>query len=525
MRAIRACVVVALAAWAVPAAAQVEPSPIIAPVVFHWVQAQTPWLTLEGGSVAGASVLFWRRQVRLMERAGFNAQLFQVAYGSEASQRNHLEALRQLAAERGSGPLPPRLAPFFAAESFAEYGTPKDVLTPEGFEAFYQTVRAFFVMYAEYFPAPGRPGVPDTTMLARVGGKVFAGLWWVPLTDYRLPGDFFVRLNDRVQADFGFRLFWSAHEAWLQGDPDDINYLFNGAEPLQRGRHPLYASVDLLAGFWPPNLESYKREFFVPRGGGATFAAAWDAVIASRPRPDIVLVESYNEITEGSHIMPSWPVSHFPGDSHWRGPVEDLQCVIRPCHPVEYTDTWGPDNPWHFLDLTRRRIDEWLVGTAQTGADRVPPHAFILWPKTGEGGGGTIEVRAVVGDDQAVGDVNVYLDGFLLFKASGATGTVTRLLKTSFLTNGLHRLRVEVFDKAGNRDDDESVFIVQNPWVGPATAAVGVPVPIGTAADGPFTRATGPAGPLCRSYEAQPGATPGAWELREVVKPCLQGGR
>jgi hypothetical protein len=134
-------------------------------------------------------------------------------------------------------------------------------------------------------------------------------------------------------------------------------------------------------------------------------------------------------------------------------------------------------------------------------------------------------MRAVVADDQAVVDVNVSLDGFLLFKASGAPGTVTRLLKTASLTNGQHRLKVEVFDKAGNRDADESVFIVQNPWVGIGTAAAGVPVPIGTGADGPFTRATGPSGPFCRSFEAQPGATPGSWALREVIKPCLAGGR
>jgi hypothetical protein len=197
----------------------------------------------------------------------------------------------------------------------------------------------------------------------------------------------------------------------------------------------------------------------VPRSGGATYESAWDQVIASRPRPSIVLIESYNEISEGSHLMPSWPISHYPGDGHWTGPPSDPRCVTQPCHPLSFTDTWGADNPWRYLDLTRQKIREWLVGAPPGGADLVPPHVFILTPKTDEGGGGAIEVKIAAADDKALRDVRVYLDGSLLLTA---TGTIDRLLKTWTLTNGRHVLYAEATDLAGNTDSDTSVFIVNN---------------------------------------------------------------
>ena len=122
---------------------------------------------------------------------GFNGQLFQISFHDETSQRNHLEALRQIRAERlaAGQPLPPRVLPFFSAESFLDYNDPKDVLSASGFEQFYQTIRRFFLMYSEYFPAPASgPARLDLSMLATVGGKVFVGLWWVPLKDYQPAG-------------------------------------------------------------------------------------------------------------------------------------------------------------------------------------------------------------------------------------------------------------------------------------------------------------------------------------------------
>ena len=443
-----------------PASAQVDPDPLIAPVVFNWSQVQTAWPTLEGGSAGDASQAFWARQISLLEGAGFTAELFDVAYGSEPSQRNHLAALRQRRAAAPNGPLPPRIAPFFAAETFPEYLTPKDVLSPAGFERFYQTLRGFFLMYAEYFPPKaGQKGLLDPELLAKVDGRIFVVLWWVPLQSYNLPSTFFGALSDRLERDFGFRAYWSVHEWLAGGGPDDVNFLFNGSARLQKSRSTKHPAVDLLAAFWPPNLDNYTSDLFAPRDAGTPYAGAWDTVIAANPKPSIVLVESYNEVSEGSHLMPSWPVSHYPGDGHWTGTPDDDHCTTQPCHPATFTDAWGSENPWHYLDLTQRKIREWREGPPPAGADIIRPHALILAPRTDEVVSGPTPLRIVAADDKALREVRVYLDGFLLLTG---TGSIDRRLKSSFLADGIHVLVATVIDQAGNTDTTTSTFITRN---------------------------------------------------------------
>jgi hypothetical protein len=454
-----AVIVSALAAIAKPASAQVDPDPLIAPVVFHWSQVQTAWPTLEGGSAGDGSQAFWERQIRLLETAGFTGQLFEVAYGSELSQRNHLAALRQRRLGQPDAALPPRIVPFFAAETFPEYWTPRDVLTPAGFEGFYQAIRAFFLMYAEYFPAkPGQKGPLDSELLAKVDGRVFVTLWWVPLKSYALPATFFDALSARLERDFGFRAYWSVHQWLASGGPDDVNFLFNQSPRVQWGSNSKHPAVDLLVAFWPPNLTDYTADLFAARDGGTPYAAAWDAVIASKTRPSIVLVESYNEITEGSHLMPSWPISHSPGDGHWSGTPDDGHCAAQPCHPVNFTDTWGPENPWHYLDVSRRKIREWLVGPAGS-ADLIPPHAFIAAPRPDEVVSGATPIKVVAADDKALREVRLYLDGFLLLTA---TGSIDKRLKSWNLADGRHVFSAQAIDQAGNTDTVTNEFIVRN---------------------------------------------------------------
>jgi hypothetical protein len=468
-----ALIVLSLVCLAGPALAQVDPDPLVAPVVFHWAQVWTAWPTLEGGAIGDGSQAFWARQIKLIESAGFTGQLFQVAYGADSSQRNHLAALRQRRLSQPGGPLPPRIVPFFGAETFPDYSTPKDVLSPAGFERFYQAIRAFFVMYSEYFPArTGQKGVLDPELLATVDGRVFVALWWVPLASYDLPATFFESLSDRLERDFGFRAYWSVHEWLARGGPDDVNYLFNGSARVQWGRNAKHPAVDLLAAFWPPSLDGYTRDLFAPRDGGTPYAAAWDAVIAARPRPSIVLVESYNEVTEGSHLMPSWPVSHAPGDGHWSGTPDDAHCATQPCHPLEFTDTWGPANPWHYLDLSRRKIREWIDGPPPAGADVIPPHALILAPRPDEVVSGSTPLTVVAADDKALREVRLYLDGFLLLTG---TGSVDRRLKSWALADGRHTLVAEAIDQAGNADADACEFVVRNAF--PAGAQEPGPAP------------------------------------------------
>jgi hypothetical protein len=311
------------------------------------------------------------------------------------------------------------------------------------------------------------------------------------------------------------RAFWSTHDHWAAGDPDDLNYLFNGMAPLQRGKHPVYTVVDLLVGFWPPNLVNYKREYFVPRAGGVTYSAGWDTLVALTPKPDIVLVESYNEITEGSHLMPAWPVGHTPGDGHRTADPDDPTCALQPCHPVEYTDSWGSSNPWHYLDLTRRRVDEWLRGAAP-GADRVAPHAWLRNPRDGDVVSDAVRLSIVAADDVALREVNLYLDGDLVFRTSSS---FERLLKTWALPNGVHRLRVESVDQAGNRDYDVADVIVANPTAGAASRIAPAVRAIGSS-DDPRNAAAD-----CTRYEPVAASSEGVGAplvaMRAVRAPCL----
>jgi hypothetical protein len=228
---------------------------------------------------------------------------------------------------------------------------------------------------------------------------------------------------------------------------------------VQFGRSAKHPSADLLVAFWPPSLDGYSRDLFAARDGGAPYSAAWDTVIAARPRPSIVLVESYNEVTEGSHVMPSWPVTHAPGDSHWSGAPDDAHCATQPCHPLEFADTWGPENPWQYLDLSRRKIREWLRGPPPGDADEVPPHAFIAAPRADEVVSGATPLKVAAADDRALREVRIYIDGWLSLTEKGP---VDRRLKTWSLADGRHVIRAEAVDQAGNADADTREFVVRN---------------------------------------------------------------
>lgn len=304
----------------------------VGPVVFNWFgpkttpgQWQSPWLPLEGRDAWDGSVAFWRKQERDMIDAGFNFIIFQIPHGWEWEMRNHLLANRALLAE---GQWAPMIAPNFEAASWPCYECLKDFQTPWGKDAAYQIFKEWFDLYFS---------ILDEDRLVRVLGKVLLILWYVPGCE-SAPGDFLTYINDRLQADFGFTPYWSTHACWAPIGPDEVHYLFNGYDRFQYGSR---RNVDLLVGAWPPNA-GYGVSSFLARDGGRTFEAAWSDVLASEDLVDRVYVESWNEYSEGSGMFEARPESHWPGDGHLTTDDLDL-CWDAPCHPLEYTDTWGPD--------------------------------------------------------------------------------------------------------------------------------------------------------------------------------------
>jgi len=133
-------------------------------------------------------------------------------------------------------------------------------------------------------------------------------------------------INGRLLRDFGINPYWTTHVSWRNSEPDEINYLFNGMEPV---RYSNKGNADLLVGFWPPNLANYTLDTFLPRKGGDTYRKAWDEIIALPlcKMPWLVFAESWNEYTEGSGIYPARPIVHTLLDMHWSGAVELEECL------------------------------------------------------------------------------------------------------------------------------------------------------------------------------------------------------
>jgi hypothetical protein len=426
---------------------------LIGPVVFHWFNAtegqfQTVWLPLEGRRAWDGSVRFWRRQEKDIMAAGFNMILFEVPFSWEQEQRNHLTAIR----ERRNESLPvPRIAPFFAAESFESYSERKDISTAEGKDAFYRKIRDWFLLYRDVFRLePG--GRIDPSQLAFVNGKVLISLWWVPLKDDYVPSGFFDSLNDRLYADFGFRGYWSVHDYFRRGGADEYNALFNGAAPVKIGTN---RSASLLVGFWPPGPD-YPPGTFLARDSGRSYSEAWDRLIAMRGSIDRIYVESWNEYSEGSGMYAAQPMSHSPTDGHWAG-VSDARCWSEPCHPVPETDSWGAAGPWTYIDLTREKVDRFLRGGS--AGDLVPPHIVIAQPGDGQTVSGNIRFKTYASDDVGLKRLEFFLDGALV---DVSPIPFDYLLKTLFLADGVHELRVAAYDLSGNSDSDSVAVLVDN---------------------------------------------------------------
>ena len=426
---------------------------LIGPVVFHWFNAtqgqfQTVWLPLEGRRAWDGSVKFWRKQEKDIMAAGFNMILFEVPFSWEQEQRNHLTAIK----ERRNESMPvPRIAPFFAAESFESYSEPKDISTAEGKDAFYGKIRDWFLRYRGVFSLqPG--GRIDTSQLAFVGDKVLICLWWVPLKDDYVPSGFFDYLNDRLYSDFGFRGYWSVHDYFGRGGADETNALFNGPAPVKIGSN---RSASLLVGFWPPGPE-YPPDTFLARDSGRSYSDAWNRLIAVRDSLSRVYVESWNEYTEGSGMYAAQPVSHSATDGHWAG-APDARCWSEPCHPVPETDSWGAAGPWSYIDITRDKVERFLHGGS--AGDLVPPHIMIAQPTDGQVVSGSIRFKTYASDNVGLKRLEFLLDGRLL---DVSLVPFDYLLKTVFLVDGTHVLKVVAYDQSGNSDSDSVAVVVDN---------------------------------------------------------------
>jgi len=195
-----------------PAFAQVDPDPLIAPVVFSLVAGQPPrGRRSKAERLATASQAFWQRQISLIESAGFRPAVPGVLRRRTVQR----ESPRRHADCGGSASLAARSAAhraFFAAETFADYLAPKTCFLLQASSASTRPFAQFFTMYAAYFPRGRTEGNVGSECWRRSTGECSwscGGCRWRATTCRRAS---LQTLSDRLQRDFGFRAYWSVHD-------------------------------------------------------------------------------------------------------------------------------------------------------------------------------------------------------------------------------------------------------------------------------------------------------------------------
>lgn len=355
-----------------------EPSTWRGPVFFHWVsmnddgtqrgQWYSPWLPHEGRAAWDGSVEHFAEHTLFVSYTGSNMLLFQYARWYEREMWNHVEAIRRLhdpgyrqatmdaVTEREgvdvfqgltASDLPvPKVMPFLALESFPEYFREKDFHTDEDRELFFAEV---VTVLDRLLGELGRDA------LAWMDGKLLMGLWYVPgCRD--APADLLPWLNDRIEQRYGFRAHFTAHDGWKNAGPDELNWLFNGMDPFRVNEQ---GNVDVHAGFYP----THKTTAFLARDHGAALTTGLgyvDSRIDQDEPPRVLLVESYNEYSEGSGVYPA-RCAVLPDDAVTAN--SPSECTDTPCvasNEVAFEDAWGdcddPRAPYLYLDLLRDHL-------------------------------------------------------------------------------------------------------------------------------------------------------------------------
>ncbi|MFQ5742656.1 MAG: hypothetical protein ACE5HV_03590 [Acidobacteriota bacterium] len=321
------------------------PKKLVGPVVFHWFTAMrgqifSAWLPLEGREGWDGSVEFWNRQDREIVEAGFNFIFFDIADDYRPQMYNHLNSLRQL---REAGEQVPLVAPFIAPEAFRCFSCRKDFTRASGFGELRQILDNWFTIAGSVVGPEGLARVED--------GCLLVGLWAIPGAE-KAPADILGRLADSLRGDPGVDVYWSTHVVWEPAGPDEVNFLFNGLEPMRMGSG---RNADLLVGFW--NVEKKRDSRFLPRANGTTYEMAWESVLDNRDLIDRIYVESWNEYAEGSGLYPAVPTGHTVFDTHPRR--LGLWCLVVPCHRIVRNDYWGKD-PRLYMKISRKMSDRFL---------------------------------------------------------------------------------------------------------------------------------------------------------------------
>jgi len=183
-----------------------------------------------------------------------------------------------------AGEKPPMVGLFYDTSTlqYNATGARIDLGTERGRDWFYGTIRDFFSM------------IPPRMWIIRRGGPIVF-LYGAGFHTGEWPG-MYDALRERFARDFGCRPYFVKEISW-PGEAD-ATYAWGGALGLK------LFSVAALGPGYDHSAVPGRTPLVVPREDGAFYRRNWERLLTYRPprRPSIVMVETWNELHEGTEI-------------------------------------------------------------------------------------------------------------------------------------------------------------------------------------------------------------------------------
>ena len=288
-----------------PAVRWADDQPIVGTYFFYWYDVNTKehWLNADGSDAlvdhpadangySYRSAAWWRRELEDVTAAGIDF-IAPVYWGVPGQyEKGHFqwsfEGLRHLVTAwdrlAKAGRHPPQVALFYDTSTLRHNGTGRhvDLRTPDGKTWFYTTIRDFFSL------------IPPRMWAMRKGGPIVF-LYSAAFAKAQDPG-LFGDVRRRFRRDFACSPYLIREVSW-QGKTD-AEYAWGGALGLK-----LHSLASLGPGY-DHHAVPGRRPLVVPRRGGQTYRENWQKLLAlpAPRRPRIVMVETWNELHEGTDI-------------------------------------------------------------------------------------------------------------------------------------------------------------------------------------------------------------------------------
>lgn len=288
-----------------PAVKWADDEPIVGTYFFYWYDAHTKehWLNADGSDAlvdhpadpngySYRSVDWWQRELRDVAAAGvdFIAPVYWGVPGQydKGPFQWSFEGLKHLAAAwdrlAKAGRRPPQVAMFYDTSTLRHNGMNRhvDLRTPDGKAWFYTTIRDFFSL------------IPPRMWAMRKGGPIVF-LYSAAFAKAQDPKAF-DHVRRRFREDFACAPYLVREVSW-RGEADGV-YAWGGALGLK------LHSVAALGPGYDHHAVPGRQPLVVPRRDGGFYRENWEKLLALAPerRPAIVMIETWNELHEGTDI-------------------------------------------------------------------------------------------------------------------------------------------------------------------------------------------------------------------------------